>query len=706
MSVITRSIGAARTRDDAEVKVRGEATYSYEFPVDRAAYVFVVQSTIAKGRIARIETAVAEDLPGVLAVLTHQNAPPIEAGDIPELAVLQSDRIVYHGQVVAAVVAETLEEARYAAGRIRIVYESEPHAVTLDVERPDLYVPEELNGGYETDTFTGDVEAGLALAPIRREFVYRTPTYHNNPIEMHATIAEWRDDGITLYTSTQGPHSLRKAVAKAIGVADERIRVIAPYIGGGFGSKGNPWGNVTLALIASRAIGRPAKIAWTRQQMFSLAGHRTPTHQRFTIGTETDGRIVSLAHDTIEQSSTRQEFAEQTGVATRAMYRAPNLRTTHLLATCDVPVPSWMRAPGECPGMFGLESAMDEMAVACDIDPVEFRIRNEPLRKPQDDQPFSTRHLVECLREGARRIGWSERSAKPRMRRDGRWLIGLGVASSIYPVYYQAGNTARVTAAPDGSFSVGIGAADMGQGPWTVLRQIAADALEAPIERVTLTIGDTAEPFASVAGGSSGTTSWGSAIVHACGELRRRLSDEFGGRIPSGGVTMNVAAPDNPDTKRFAMYAFGAQFAEVRVDVDTGEVRVPRMCGIFAAGRIINPITARSQLIGGMTMGLSMALLEESVIDRVYGHYANHDLAEYHIATNADVGAIDVDWIDEIDEHTNPMGSKGIGEIGIVGTAAAIANAAYNATGVRVRDLPVTLDKLLLGATGGGNPTS
>ena len=346
--------------------------------------------------------------------------------------------------------------------------------------------------------------------------------------------------------------------------------------------------------------------------------------------------------------------------------------------------------------MFALESAIDELAIACGVDPVEFRVVNDAKLRPEDDRPFSSRNLVACLREGARRFRWEERSPEPRTHRDGRWLIGLGVASSIYPVYHLPNNGARISASTDGRYRVEIGASDMGQGAWTVLQMIAADALETEIETVTLAIGDSSYPPASVAGGSSGTTSWGSAITEAARELRRRLHDEHAGIVPAEGLTVEVQSEPGDEKERFAMYAFGAQFVEARVDVDTGEIRVPRMCGIFAAGRIINPTTARSQFIGGMTMGLSMALHEQTVIDRRFGHYANHDFAEYHIAVNADVGEVEVGWIDEDDPHVNAMGSKGIGEIGIVGTAAAVANAAYNATGVRVRDLPVSLDKLLV----------
>jgi xanthine dehydrogenase YagR molybdenum-binding subunit len=451
---------------------------------------------------------------------------------------------------------------------------------------------------------------------------------------------------------------------------------------------------VILTALAAQVVGRPVKLALTREQMFSLVGHRTPTIQRVRLGTDGDGRLAAIAHDVVEETSTVQEFAEPTVISTRTMYAAPNRQTTTRLARLDVPTPTAMRAPGECPGMFALESAMDEMAIACGIDPIEFRIRNEPTVDPETGLPFSSRGLVACLHEGARRFGWNRRDPRPRSRQDVRWLLGTGVAASTYPAFLFP-STARVRVDPDGQYTVSIDATDIGTGAWTVLGQIAADALAAPVERVRLEIGDSALPAGAVAGGSSGTASWGTAIVKAARKLRARLHDEFGDVVPGAGLEATGGFIENPEAKRFSMHAFGAQFAEVRVNVDTGEVRVPRLLGAFAAGRIINPKTARSQLLGGMTMGLSMALFEQSVIDPRFGDYVNHDFAEYHIATNADVGTIEIAWIDEEDPHVNPLGVKGIGEMGIVGTAAAVANAVYHATGVRVRDLPITLDKLV-----------
>jgi len=447
--------------------------------------------------------------------------------------------------------------------------------------------------------------------------------------------------------------------------------------------------------MAAQIVERPVKFTLTRQQMFSLVGYRPASIQRIQLGADKDGHLVALAHDVVEQSAKVKEYAEQVAVCSRLMYAAPNRRTTHRLAALDVPVPTIMRAPGEAQGMFALESAMDEMALACGLDPIEFRIRNEPEVHPESGQPFSSRNLVACLRQGARRFEWERRDPTPRARRQRGWLVGTGVAASTYPSPRLPGSWATVRVGPDQRYTVLIAAADIGTGTWTTLTQIAADALGVTVEDVTLQIGDTSFPRASVAGFSSGINSWGASIFEAAGRLRALLESEHSGTLPPKGLEVTAEMPDNPNAKRYSMHSFGAQFADVRVHEDTGEVRVPRLLGVFDAGRIINPKTARSQLIGGMTQGLSMALYEHGVLDPRFGHVVNHDFAEYHIATNADVGSIEADWVDEDDPYVNPMGSKGLGEVGIVGTAAAIANAVHHATGIRVRDLPITLDRLL-----------
>jgi xanthine dehydrogenase YagR molybdenum-binding subunit len=500
---------------------------------------------------------------------------------------------------------------------------------------------------------------------------------HNNPMEPHTTIALWEAGDLTLYESTQGPHWARGTIAQVFGLGRDRVRVVAPYVGGGFGSK-TPHANTVLAALAAQTVQRsPVKFALTRQQMFSGVGYRTPTIQRIRLGAGADGRLTAISHDVIEQTAKLKEFAEQTAVPTRTMYATQSCRTTHRLAALDAPVPSWMRAPGEAPGMFALESAMDEMAIRCGLDPVEFRIRNEPEIDAETGLPYSSRNLVACLREGARRFAWASRDPRPGARQDGRWHVGTGVASSTFPVVRFSGSVARISYASNGRYGVAIGAADIGTGSWTALAQIAADALRVGVEDIDLRIGDTALPEASVEGGSSGIASWGPAIFEAARVFRERY-----GYSPSEGDRAEARAPDNPEAGKYAMHAFGACFAEARVDADTGEVRIPRMTGVFAAGRIINPKTARSQFIGGMTWGLGMALHEESLVDARFGHVQNHDFASYHIPTNDD-------------PYVNPMGAKGIGEIGIVGSSAAVANAVYHATGIRVRDLPITPAKLL-----------
>jgi xanthine dehydrogenase YagR molybdenum-binding subunit len=686
-----RAIGAPLDRIDGPQKVRGAAPYAYEHRVEYPLYLYPLQSDIARGRVARIDASAAEALPGVVIVITHENAPRLADTSDKELAILQSEEVAFRGQYIGAVVAETFEVARHAANLVEVSYAEEPHDSILRPDGDDLYAPNQLNAGFPTDTEEGDFDNAFASATVKLDETYTTPMEHNNPMEPHTTVAIWEEVDLTLYDSTQGVHTVRRAVARVFGLDRDRVQVVAPHVGGGFGAKGLPHANTILAALAARMIeGRPVKFALTRQQMFSGVGYRTPTIQRIRLGADGDGRLTAVSHDVIEQSAKIKEFAEQTAYATRTMYATENRRTTHHLAALDVPVPSWMRAPGECPGMYALEAAMDEIAARCNLDPIEFRIRNEPEVDADTGLPYSSRNLVACLREGAERFGWEGRDPAPRARMDGRWLVGTGVAASMYPVNRLPGTKARIRSLGEGRYAVEIGAVDIGTGTWTALTQVAADALGVGVEKIDLRIGDTDLPSASVAGGSSGITTWGSTIFEAARVFRERH-----GQSPSEGDTVEAGTPENPETENYSMYAFGAHFVEARVNEDTGEVRVPRMTGVFAVGRVINAKTARSQLIGGMTMGLGMALHEESLVDERFGHVVNHDFAEYHIPTNADVGEIDVSWIEEDDPHVNPMGTKGIGEIGVVGSPAAVANAVYHATGIRVRDLPMTPDKLI-----------
>jgi xanthine dehydrogenase YagR molybdenum-binding subunit len=689
------AIGTRVTRLDGPAKVTGTAPYAFEHRVDAPLYLHPLQATIARGRITAMDTTQAQAVEGVVAILTVFDAPRLADTSDGDLTILQDDQVHYRGQIIGGVIADSGETARHAASLVRVEYETAEHDTQLSGDDPDLYAPEKVSAGHPTDTSDGDVEAALRDAPITVDATYTTPHQHNNPMEPHATIAIWSTDGdrpqLTLYDSTQGVHAVRQEMASVFGIDEEQIRVVAKHVGGGFGSKGAPHSHNVLAVMAAqRAGGRPVKLAITRQQMFAFVGYRTPTIQHIRLGAERDGTITAISNDVVEQTATVKEYAEHTGVPSRMMYAAANRKTSHRLAKLDVPVPFWMRAPGECPGAYALEVAMDELAVACGIDPIELRIRNEPDVDPQTGHPWSDRRLVECLQTGAERFGWAQRDPRPGIRRDGEWLIGTGVASAVYPAMIQPGNSARIEHVAPGRYAVQIGAVDIGTGTWTALTQIAADALGCDLDAVDLQIGDTDLPAASVAGGSSGISSWGGAIVAAAQQFRHDH-----GADPAVGAATIAEPPENNADEKYGMYSFGAHFAEARVSSVTGEIRVSRMFGVFSIGRVINPTTARSQLIGGMTMGLSMALHEESVRDHRFGHVVTQDLASYHISAHADVPDIEAIWLDDVDEHSNPMGSRGAGEIGIVGSPAAVVNAIYHATGVRVRDLPVTCDALL-----------
>ncbi|MCW2525328.1 MAG: molybdopterin binding aldehyde oxidase and xanthine dehydrogenase protein [Pseudonocardiales bacterium] len=689
-NAIGRSVGRTEGRE----KVTGAATYSAEYAIEDAVYAWLVQAVIARGRVTSVDASAALALDGTLHVLTHSDVPSLTEADDAELLVLQSDEVHYRGQIVAIVVARSLEAAREAAGLVRVEYAPEPHHVVLRTDDPRLYAPEKVNPDFPTDTEAGSIDQAMSGAAFTVDAEYRTPGLHNNPMEPHASIARWTDGRLEVWDSNQAPAAVAGTLATVFGIEPDQVHVITHHVGGGFGSKGSARPNVVAAALAAKVIGRPVKLTLTRQAMFSLVGYRTPTIQHLRLAADENGRLTGIGHEIVEQTSQVLEFAEQTGEPTRHMYAAPNRLVTHRLAALDVPSPRWMRAPGECPGMFALESAMDELALVAGIDPVELRIRNEPDLDPTTGDPFSSRHYVECLRDGAARFGW-EGPDRAVGRRDGHWLIGTGMAGSTYPVNLLPAS-ARVHVDSTGRYTVSIAAADIGQGGRTVLRQIAADALGVDLDRVTVELGDSTLPTASVAGGSSGTSSWGWAVTKASQALRAQIRDG----VPTGGLQATADISDEmaaqPSRSR---HAFGAQFVEVRVNADTGEVRVSRALGVFAAGRIVNPQLARSQFIGGMTMGLSMALQEEGLMDPLFGDYANHDLAEYHLAVHADIPAIEVHWLDEFDDDLTPVGGKGIGEIGIVGTAAAVISAVANATGHRVRDLPVRPDKLLAATT-------
>ncbi|WP_221327756.1 xanthine dehydrogenase family protein molybdopterin-binding subunit [Actinoplanes sp. L3-i22] len=667
----TRAVGAPVARLEGPAKVSGAARYAAEYHQDGMAYGWIVQSPVARGRLDAVLVDPTDE--DVLVVLWHGNVPHLAASDDPELAVLRSDQISYRGQPVALVVAGTLEAARRAAQDIQLDITVDDHEVDLRADDPNRYTPESVVPGVPAESHTGDVARALAGAPVTIDVTYSTPAVHNSPMEPHATIARWDGPDLTVYDANQHPSGIAETLGTIFGLPAERVHVVAEHIGGGFGAKGSARPNAVLAALGSLVTGRPVQVALPRQAMFSVVGHRAPTVQRLRIGATADGTLTAIDHQTWTQSSRLFEFVESASVVTRSMYPVPNLRTGHQVVRLDVPTPRWMRAPGEAPGMVGLECALDELAVRLGVDPVGLRIRNSP------ENP----RYVECLRGGAERFGWSGRDPRPRQRTDGEWLTGTGMAGATYPAMAMP-STARVRGLGDGEYEVAIAATDLGTGARTILAQIAADELDVPIERIHILIGDSTLPRASVAGGSSGSASWGWAVTGACRELRSSGAD-----VAVFDTTKLVGE------QKEGRHASGAHFAEVRVSTVTGEIRVSRLFGMFDGGRILNPRTARSQFLGGMIMGMGMALHEESVLDPAQGTWVNHDFAEYHIPTHADVEWFDAGWLDAPEDDLNPMGSKGIGEVGIVGSPAAILNAVWHATGTRIRHLPARLDKLL-----------
>lgn len=693
MSPLTRSApvtGTPVARVDGRAKVTGEARYAYEHLVEGAVYAWPVSSTIARGRVTALDVSTVLGRPEVIDVLHPGNAARLSDTAGADLMVLQSDDVRFRGQIVAAVIATSLEAARAAAAQVVVSYDEEPHDVLLHTG-DGSYVPETVNDLSPGQVERGDAEQAYSAAPVHLDRTYRTPPEHASPMEPHATIAEWRDGRLTLHNADQGPFMSAQALAGVFGLAVDDVEVVAEHVGGGFGSKASPRPPTVLAALAAKLVGRPVKVALTRPQMSALTTYRTPTEQRVRLGAERDGRIVSIIHDSLSQTSRITEFAENTTSSTRVLYDVADVRTTVRVLPLDVPTPGWYRAPGHTPGMYALECAVDELAVELGVDPVELRIRNEPTMDPETGKAFSSRGLVAALREGAERFGWATRDPRPGVRRHGRWVVGTGVAAAHYPALTFP-STARVRADADGSFTVLIAAVDIGTGARTVLSQLAADALAVPIERIRLVIGRSSLGNAPFAGGSIGTASWGWAVEKACAELLRRLGEHEGG-LPVEGI--EVFADTTEDVASLAdlsRHGFGAQFAQVRVDVDTGQVGVDRLLGVFANGRVVNPRTARSQAVGGMIQGLSMALLEVAEVDGRFGDFVNHDLGSYHVASHADVGDVDAVHLQEDDEHLNSIGGKGVGEIGIVGVAAAVANAVHHATGLRVRDLPIRIE--------------
>ncbi|KAF3468890.1 xanthine dehydrogenase family protein molybdopterin-binding subunit [Streptomyces sp. Tu 3180] len=690
------AVGTAHTRVEGRDKVTGAARYAGDIPFADLAHGRLVLSTVARGRIRSVETAGALGMPGVLAVLHHGNAPRVDTDYIgllgvppdPTAALFQHDRIPYSGWPVALVVAETPEQAREAAEALVVTYERQPHDIAFHAGRPDAYP---ADGHMPAATEKGDLEAELAASAHVVDAEYTTPEEHHAMMEPHAAAARWDGGRLEVVDSNQGTTWIADELVKMFSLEPSAVRVRSEHVGGGFGSKGLRAHQVA-AVMAATVLQRPVRVVLTRRQMFSLTGYRSPTAQRVRLGADADGRLRALEHRSLNQTSTVWEFVEPGAGPARVMYDAAAHRTVNEVVRLDVPSPTWMRGPGEAPGSFALEAALDELAERCGLDPIELRLRNDAERGPVSGLPFAGRNLAACFREGARRFGWAGRDPRPGVRREGRWLLGTGTAAASFPAGALP-STAAVTAEADGTFTVRIAAADIGTGARTALTLVAADALRVAPALVRVRIGDSDFGPAGIAGGSMGTRSWAWAVTAAAGELRDRLVP--GGTVPPEGITARsdtTAAVGALAQKE--RHSFGAQFAEVAVDVTTGEVRVRRMLGIFAAGRIVNPLTARGQLVGGMIWGLSMALHEEAVRDGASGGLYGSDLAGYHVATHADVPEIEADWVDDEDPE-DPVGIKGIGEVGIVGAAAAVANAVWHATGVRHRSLPIRPDRVL-----------
>jgi xanthine dehydrogenase YagR molybdenum-binding subunit len=721
-------LGEPLDRVDGPLKVTGRATYAYEYrDAGQPAYGYVVVSTIGKGRVTAIDTGAAENAPGVLLVLTHANAPKQgarSAGAAPQLA---DDSVLFQGQPVALVVADSFEKARAAAYLIKPSYAAEPGSHDLEAGRASAAVPEARNGS-PPDTNKGDVEAAFAAAPVKIDLTYTTPPQTHAMMEPHATIAQWDGDRLTLYTANQMLPRGVDTVSATLLIPKDQIRLVSRYIGGGFGAKLQVQPDAILAAMAARMLNRPVKLALTRQQVFTATTHRSDTIQRLRLAADHDGALQAVAHESWSDNTPGQDDFEAAAMATRNIYATPALLTAHRLATLDLPIAAAMRAPGEAVGLLALEAAMDELAVALDMDPIALRIKNEPATDPQNGRPFSTRSLVPCMQKGAELFGWSKRNPRPGAVRDGEWLVGIGMSAAI------RGNPmvpakASASLGRDGILTIRTSMTDVGTGSYTILGQIAADMLGLPIDKVRVELGDTNFPAAPGSGGSFGANSAGSAVYDACMNLRAALLQKAGlnpdnaifangavsaagqtvglDRLVGDGIAADGAATPGNSRQAFNQQSYGAHFAEVAVSEVTGEIRLRRMLGVFTAGRILNAKTARSQAIGGMTFGVGAALMEAIVVDKRDGWFVNNNLAEYHVAANADIPMIDAVFLPESDDRSSAMKSKGIGELGICGAGAAVANAVYNATGVRIRDYPLTLDKVLKGwAQGEGSQRS
>jgi xanthine dehydrogenase YagR molybdenum-binding subunit len=707
-------IGDPVNRLDGRLKVTGGARYSAEWPIEGLVYGAVVQSTIARGTITSIDTRAAARAPGVLAVLTADNAPRLpqagRAGVNPPagrvLSLLQSKEIRYNGEPIALVVAQSFEQATYAASLVRAAYRTEPAAIDMRKELPSAQpYTQKILGQFEPASHRGNTADALQRADTVLDATYSTPLETHNAMEPHATIAQWDGDRLTLHDATQYVYGVKRFVAKTLGIPEDRVRVVSKFVGGAFGSKGSAWSHVVLAAMAARHVSRPVKVVLTRRQMFGPVGARPYTVQHLRVGARSDGSITAIEQEVASSTSTSEDWVESSTLQTRVLYDVPNVDTSQRLVRLNLGTPTFNRGPGESSGTFGLESALDELAEKLGVDPVALRLKNYAEKDPERGVPFSSKSLRECYAQAAERFGWSRRSARPRSMRDGDALVGWGMATATYPAKRQpASALARLTG--DGTIVVRAATHEFGTGTYTSMSQIAADALGVPVERIRFELGDTDYPENPISAGSMTAASTGPAVHAAALALGEEIKSR-GGRAADlescravvakngGDIDARAGARPGEEQRTYSMHSFGAVFAEARVDPDLGEIRVPRIVAAYGVGRVLNEKLARSQLAGGIVYGLSMALHEHTAIDPRTGRYLNADLSEYLVPVNRDVADIDVLLVDERDAHVDPIGVKGIGEIGTTGVAAAVANAVHHATGVRIRDLPLTLDKVL-----------
>ena len=673
--------------------VTGGAIYTAERRPKGRLHAVLVESGVPTGRVTKVLDEEARKASGVRLILTHLNMPRLHplSGTGPGSATesrqpLQDDRIVHQGQHLALVVADTLERAQHAASLLRFEIVRGEFDVGLRFDDPRAVTPPPGAGERKTRVVRGDFAAALAASEARHEAVYTTPTEHHNPMETVATVAEWRGDALHLFETSRQIKNQQSMVALSLGLPKESVRIECPRAGGAFGAKGFFYGHILMVAVAARVLGRPVALATTRRQMFGSQGHRPRTIQRFALGASKDGRLKATLHHIVNDSATISGFVEPCGLTTQKLYATDALDIAHRFVPVHLPAPIYMRGPGEAPGPFAQESAMDELAEALGIDPVELRLRNDARFDADVGKPWSIRHLRECFEQASARFGWAARRPKPRSMRDGHELVGYGCAG----VAYRAGmakTTVRATIGRDGVATFRASASEVGQGVDTVMAQVAADVLGLPLERVRFLSGDSDSPQAPGAGGSVTTASVGNAVVAAAAALKAEIA--------RGGHEAEATHDPKLDESPYAFHSWGAVFTEVRVDEDLGTVRCRRVVGVYDVGRALNPRLVRSQLQGGIVWAVGMALQEHTVVDPRLGVYVNRDFAEYHVPVSADIPEIDVSWLDIPDPHFGALGAHGVGEVGIAGAPAAIANAVYHATGRRVRDLPITLDRLL-----------